>query len=62
MANLIVNLNNYNDSKCEIIVNGIDIFKNQKRITPSKCLSVTISRTPAINAPVDRNIQTASYN
>ncbi len=22
MANLIVNLNNYNDSKCEIIVNG----------------------------------------
>ncbi len=32
MANLIVNLNNYNDSKCEIIVNGIDVFKNQKRI------------------------------
>ena len=36
MANLIVNLNNYNDSKCEIIVNGIDIFKNQKRIPITK--------------------------
>ena len=36
MANLIVNLNNYNDSKYEIIVNGIDIFKNQKRIPITK--------------------------
>lgn len=36
MANLIVNLNNYNDSKCEIIVNGIDVFKNQKRIPITK--------------------------
>lgn len=36
MANLIVNLNNYNDSKCEIIVNGINIFKNQKRIPITK--------------------------
>ncbi len=48
MANLIVNLNNYNDSKCEIIVNGIDIFKNQKRIPITKSGTIISTLYPLI--------------
>jgi len=65
MANLIVNLNNYNDSKCEIIVNGVDIFKNQKRIPITKSgtykINIIIYNTMKIKNKFHFNLKTCFH-